>query len=68
MPIFEFWWDGGEETSIMQIEADKKTVEKLLDEYRKSDPENYNIEEWCEFLNEKGIKASFIYPEFSFYF
>jgi len=65
MPVFEFVWEEG--NAIMEIEADKETVKKLLYEYRNSDP-HYNIDDWCNFLNKKGIKATIIEPEFCIYF
>jgi len=67
MPIYEFYWDGGDESVLVEIEAEKKQVEKLLDEYRNSD-EYYNIEDFMDFLSEKGIKARILEPDYSIYF
>jgi len=69
MPIYEFeWGHHTDERFLMEIEADKKTVQKLLDEYRASDPEGYNNTDWCDFLEQKGIKARGLPPEATFYF
>jgi len=68
MPIYAFYYDGGETEFWMEIEADKETVEKLLNEYRESDPEEYNDLDWCEFLKSKGIKARFLDPDYYIYF
>ena len=71
MPIYEFYYDDGDEEDVfwMEIDADKETVEKLLDEYRKSDPVGYNDLDWLDFLVDiKGIKARFIEPDYSLYF
>jgi hypothetical protein len=51
----------------MEIEADKETVEKLLDEYRNSD-KDYCDFGFLEFLNNKGIKAEFIEIDHYVYF
>jgi hypothetical protein len=63
--IYKFWFDGGE--FFMEIEAERKVVEKLLDEYRKLN-EEYNDEGWLRFLRNKGIKARFIKLKASIYF
>ena len=65
MPIYEFYWEDG--SFLLEIDADPKTVEKLLDEYKKLD-EDYDDLGWIEFLEEKGIKVREIAPEHSFYF
>jgi hypothetical protein len=63
--IYRFWYSDGE--FLMEIEAKTRIVKKLLNEYRKSNPE-YNDEEWLRFLRKKGIKARFIKPRISIYF
>jgi len=63
--IYEFWWSEG--SFLMDIDADKKTVEELLDEYRASD-EYYNDIDWRDFLVKRGIKARFLEPEEKLYF
>jgi len=45
----------------MEIDADPKTVKKLLHQYRKED-ENYDDLGWLDFLNKKGIKAEIVDP------
>ena len=68
MPIYEFYWGHHEdERFLMEIDADKETVEKLLNEYRATD-EGYNNADWCDFLEKKGIKAKGLQPEHSIYF
>jgi hypothetical protein len=66
MAIYRFWYENGE--FLMEIEAKTRIVKKLLNEYRKSNPEEYNDEEWLKFLRKKGIKAKFIKPKVSIYF
>jgi hypothetical protein len=61
MPTYCFWWDNGEEQFLMEIDADPKTVKKLLHQYRKED-ENYDDLGWLDFLNKKGIKAEIVDP------
>jgi hypothetical protein len=63
--IYRFWYSDGE--FLMEIEAKTRIVKKLLNEYRKSNPEEYNDEEWLKFLKKKGIKAKFVKP-ISIYF
>jgi hypothetical protein len=68
MPIYCFYWGKDEDESfLMEIEADKETVEKLLHEYKKLD-EYYNNADWYEFLKSKGIKAEFIEIDHYVYF
>jgi len=68
MPIYEFYWGNHEdEKFVAEIEADVKTVEKLLKKYKASD-EEYNDQEWIEFLQEKGIKARILEAEYAIYF
>jgi len=64
MPIYCFYYDDGKMEFLMEIEADLKTVEKLLDEYRETDPEYYNNLDWLTFLHKRGIKARFLEPDF----
>jgi hypothetical protein len=64
--IYRFWYSNGE--FLMEIEAKTNVVKKLLNEYRKSNPNEYNDEEWLKFLRKKGIKARFIKPRVSIYF
>jgi len=66
MPIYLFY--DSDITFLMEIEADRETVEKLLNEYREADPEGYNDCEWLEFLEEKGIKARKLDADHSLYF
>jgi hypothetical protein len=65
MAIYRFWYGNGE--FLMEIEAKTRIVKKLLSEYRKANPEEYNDEEWLKFLKKKGIKAKFVKPT-SIYF
>jgi len=58
-----------DESLIMRIEGlTKKEIEKLLDEYRESDPEEYNGSGWEEFLRERGIEAEIIKVDEEIYF
>jgi len=54
--------DGDGEYGIVKVALSKKEFEKLLDEYRESDPD-YDNEGLIEFLKEKGIEAELINPE-----
>jgi hypothetical protein len=64
MPYYMFYWSAGDEDErfLARIEADSETVKKLLDEYRKSDPD-YNDFGFIEFLKKHGIDAEIIEPE-----
>jgi hypothetical protein len=68
--IVKFWYGSGdeEESFLMEIKADKKTIMKLLNKYRKTNPEEYNDLEFLEFLKKNGIKARIIEPEEIIYF
>ena len=64
--IYEFYYS--EDSWLMEIEAPRKKVEKLLDEYRKTDPEGYNDWDWEAFLKKKGIKFRGLKPNYVIYF
>jgi hypothetical protein len=68
--IVKFWYgDGDEEESfLMEIKASKERIMKLLEEYRKTDPEGYNDWEFLEFLKKNGVKARIIEPDEVIYF
>ena len=69
MPIYELYWDGGNETVLVEIRADVITVMELLDEYRELDPERYNVEDFLLFLEkDKGIKCRYLSPDYRLYF
>lgn len=68
MPYYVFFWGRhDDEKFLARIEADADTVEKLLDEYRKADPETYNADDFMEFLKEKGIDAEKLEPEWIYF-
>lgn len=62
---YEFYWEDGdgEDTSFIDITTsslgadEPEVIEKLLTEYMKENPDDYNIDEWIEFLQEKGYDA-----------
>ena len=66
--IYGFYWDGGEGGLTLEIGAEPDVVEKLLQEYRESDPEGYNNCDWIDFLREKGIYVRSLEPEKWIYF
>jgi len=70
MPYYGFYWyDGGDdEQFIARIDADGETVKKLLDEYRRSDPDGYNNVDFIDFLQNHGISAEIVEPEEWIYF
>lgn len=70
MPYYMFYWNDGDddERFMMYIEANSKTVKKLLNEYRSSDPRGYNNFDWLDFLRKKKIKAEIIEPAEWIYF
>jgi len=64
-----YWENGGDDQRFLaRVEADSETVKKLLDEYRSSDPEGYNSDDFIEFLRAKGINAEIIEPDEWIYF
>lgn len=68
MPYYAFHDYNIDLYKIMFINIDDDAlVGELLDDYRKSD-EEYNIEEWLEFLKSKGYEAYIVEPECEFYF
>lgn len=67
--IYKFTW-GSDQDEMFLTEIDEhspKKVEKLLQEYKESDPE-YNERGWIEFLNKKGIMARHLNEEVTFNF
>jgi len=65
MPYYMFYWGSGDEDErfLMRIEADNEKVKCLLNEYRESDPEEYNDADFEDFLKNKGINAEIISPD-----
>jgi len=66
-----FYWYSGrddDERFLARVNADSETVKKLLNEYRKSDPEGYNSDGFINFLRERGIEAEIIDPDEWIYF
>jgi len=70
MPYYGFYWCDGDddEQFIAKIDADAETVKKLLDEYRRSDPDGYNNVDFIDFLQSHGISAEIVEPEEWIYF
>lgn len=68
---YEFYWEDGDgedksfdvspvliDITTSSLGADEpEVIEKLLTEYMKENPDDYNIDEWIEFLQEKGYDA-----------
>jgi len=63
--IIEFYYS--EDSFLMEIDADLKTIENELDAYREAD-EQYNADDWLKWLRQKGIKAKIIEPDEEIYF
>jgi len=57
-----------DERILLEIDADKETVERLLNEYRSSDEEGYNTFDFMVFLEEKGLNAREPSPDHYIYF
>jgi len=70
MPYYMFYWANGrdDERFLARVEADSETVKKLLNEYRESDPEGYNSDDFINFLKKHGIDAEIIEPDEWIYF
>jgi hypothetical protein len=69
MRVYEFeWGHHSDERFLMEINATARVVEKLLDEYRRKDPDGYNNEGFAQFMISKGYEARLLEPEESFYF
>ena len=67
MPIYVFYWEEDEEF-MMEIDANEEEVRKLLDKYRASAGEWYDVDGWAEFLSKTGVKARLITIEAQIYF
>jgi hypothetical protein len=66
--LYCFWWNNGfgdedEEEVYLLIKAEKKVVEKLLNELKNKDPD-YNIFDWFDFLDKHGIKWKELDPDY----
>jgi len=57
--IYNFYWDNGREGFLLETDAPREVVEKLLDEYRKID-EFYDNEGFRDLLEERGYVAVII--------
>lgn len=60
MKLYDFYYDNGKAGFVLEINAERETVERLLDEYRKSDPDEYNERDFIDFLKEKGYEVKYI--------
>jgi len=68
--FIKFWWNSGKDDIILGFpdNLETKEIERLLDDYRNSDPEGYNIGDFIDFLDKHGIKAEVCEPEEIIYF
>jgi len=66
MRIIDLYWSEGSE--LIQTECPKKDFEVQLNEYRKENEEDYNTNDFVEFMNKKGYKTEIITPEDEVYF
>ena len=57
--LYDFYCDGGKMGFLMTINAERDEVERLLEEYRKTD-EFYSDVGFLEFLVERGYTAEII--------
>jgi len=70
--FFRFYWD--EEECLIAIESsdaaavEPEAIEKLLDEYRRYDKDEYNIDGWCEYLENRGYAVRVLKPDYSMSF
>lgn len=60
MKLYEFYHDDGKGGFVLEINADRETVEKLLNEYRGLDPDGYNERGFIDFLKEKGYEVEHV--------
>ena len=60
MKLYDFYYDNGKCGFVLEINADKETVEKLLGEYRDLDPDGYNDRDFQKFLREKGYGVEYV--------
>ena len=57
--LVNFYWNGGEDGALVLMErgVSIEQLERLLSEYRERDPDFYNIHDFVDYLEEKGIDA-----------
>jgi len=60
MKLYDFYYDDGKTGFVLKINAERETVEKLLDEYRGLDPDGYNLDDFMDFLKEKGYEVKYV--------
>lgn len=63
-----FWGSDAEEQVIICINCSSKKFEELTEDYKKSDPETYNIIEFVYYLENRGYDAFQVGTEEMFYF
>jgi len=59
--MYDLYWDNGREGCIIKANTFKEEMEKLVNEYIESDPDEYNIHDFIDWLElVKGVKAELI--------
>jgi len=67
--ICRLYWDNDPDAqAIVEINTTPNKFAKLVKEYIKADEEEYNVDDFIEFLSQKGYRARGITPEEDFYF
>jgi hypothetical protein len=65
--IASLWWHTGNFLLATNLPSDQ--LEDMLNEYRSTNPEEYNDAEFLQFLhNKKGVHAEIIEPDYDLYF
>jgi|GEM_PF-5949981 len=70
MKYIKFWWDNGKEYVIVAFpeSVENYLIRALIDEYRETDPEGYNIGDFIDFLHKHGIEAEIVEIDECIYF
>ena len=59
MPIYDLYWNDGRMGCIVKADVYPDYMRKLVNKYKNTD-EGYNIDNFIDFLKEKGINAELI--------
>lgn len=66
MKIYRLYWS--DNSVLVRIGAEVKEVNELLDKYREENPEEYCVDDFQTFLEDRGISTKRIVPDFELYF
>lgn len=63
-----YWGRDPDEMQMLRVDVPLYTFSKEIEAYRKSDPENYNIDDFILWLKKHGVKVEAVSPKEELFF